>query len=54
MHIAFTAGVALLLAMGNLFYRDVKYLFEVVITVLDVRDSVLYPTRNVVGGPGRC
>ena len=26
-------AMALLLAMGNLFYRDVKYLFEVVITV---------------------
>src|SRR6187397_1168930 len=29
----FTAAVALLLAMGNLFYRDVKYLFEVVVTL---------------------
>src|SRR5262252_1586144 len=32
-HVAFTAGMALILAMANLYYRDVKYLFEVVITL---------------------
>ena len=47
--IAFTSGVALLLSMGNLFYRDVKYLFEVVITAWMFATSVLYPT-HVVGG----
>ena len=45
-HVAFTAGMALLLAMANLFYRDVKYLFEIVITVWMFATSVLYPGRE--------
>lgn len=45
----FIAGVALLLAMANLFYRDVKYLFEVVITVWMFATSVLY-SIDMVGG----
>ncbi len=45
----FTAGVALILSMGNLFYRDVKYLFEVVITVWMFATSVLYPVDQVAG-----
>ena len=45
-HVVFTAGVALLLAMANLFYRDVKYLFEVVITVWMFATSVLYPVER--------
>ena len=32
--------------MGNLFYRDVKYLFEVVITVWMFATSVVYPGRQ--------
>src|SRR5437763_3577891 len=51
-HVAFTAGVALLLAMGNLFYRDVKYLFEIVITVWMFASSVLYPIGRVGGRLG--
>jgi ABC-type polysaccharide/polyol phosphate export permease len=47
--VAFTAAVALLLAMGNLFYRDVKYLFEVVASVWMFATSVLYP-MDAVGG----
>ena len=39
-------AVALLLAMGNLFFRDVKYLFEVVITVWMFATSVVYPGRQ--------
>ena len=50
---AFTAGVALLLAMGNLFYRDVKYLFEVVITVWMFATSVVYPVESVGGRLGQ-
>ena len=50
--IAFTAGVALLLAMGNLFYRDVKYLFEVAITGWMFATSVLYPLTDVGGWAG--
>ena len=42
-HVMFTAAVALLLAMGNLFYRDVKYLFELLITVWMFASAVLYP-----------
>ena len=37
--------IALLLAMGNLFYRDVKYLFEIVLTVWMFATSVVYPDR---------
>lgn len=50
--LAFTASVALLLAMGNLFYRDVKYLFEVVITFWMFATSVLYPIDRIGGRVG--
>jgi lipopolysaccharide transport system permease protein len=45
----FTAGIALFLAMANLFYRDVKYLFEVVVTLWMFASSVLYPLDSVTG-----
>jgi ABC-type polysaccharide/polyol phosphate export permease len=48
-HIAFTASIALMLAMGNLFYRDVKYLFEIVISMWMFASSVLYPAE-LLGG----
>jgi lipopolysaccharide transport system permease protein len=47
--ITFTAGLALLLSMGNLFYRDVKYLSEVVITVWMFASSVVYPLDRLSG-----
>jgi ABC-type polysaccharide/polyol phosphate export permease len=47
--IALTAGLCMLLAMANLFYRDVKYLFEVVLAVAMFSTSVLYPV-SLVGG----
>src|SRR5215510_14033430 len=50
--VVLTAAVALLLAMANLFYRDVKYLFEVVITVWMFATSVLYPVDRVTGWAG--
>jgi ABC-type polysaccharide/polyol phosphate export permease len=50
--IFFTSAVALLLAMGNLFYRDVKYLFEVVVTVWMFASSVVYPLDHVGGRVG--
>jgi ABC-type polysaccharide/polyol phosphate export permease len=50
--VAFTAGVALLLAMGNLFYRDVKYLFEIVLAVWMFATSVVYPVEQVGGKLG--
>jgi len=48
-HLVFTMAFALLLAMWNLFYRDIKYLFEVIIVVWMFSTSVLYPTA-LVGG----
>ena len=48
----FTAACALLLAMGNLFYRDVKYLFEVLIAVWMFASSVLYPMDSIGGRAG--
>jgi lipopolysaccharide transport system permease protein len=48
-HVLFTLGVALLLAMSNLFYRDVKYLFEIVLTMWMFVTSVLYPV-SLIGG----
>ena len=50
--IAFTAALALLLAMANLFYRDVKYLFEVVLTVWMFASAVVYPADAVGGALG--
>jgi lipopolysaccharide transport system permease protein len=48
-HASFTIGVGLFLSMANLFYRDVKYLFELVVTLWMFATSVLYPS-NLVGG----
>jgi ABC-type polysaccharide/polyol phosphate export permease len=41
-----------MVAMGNLFYRDVKYLFEVVITIWMFATSVVYPVQLVGGKVG--
>jgi lipopolysaccharide transport system permease protein len=51
-HVIFTAGVGLLLAMGNLFYRDVKYLFEIVLAVWMFATSVVYPIDQIGGRLG--
>jgi len=51
-HIAFTAGMALLLAMWNLFYRDVKYLFEVVLMLWMFASPVVYPVHMIGGKLG--
>jgi lipopolysaccharide transport system permease protein len=51
--VAFTLAIALLLAMGNLFYRDVKYLFEVVITFWMFATAVLYPLELIGGNLAR-
>jgi ABC-type polysaccharide/polyol phosphate export permease len=47
-----TAAVSLFVAMANLFYRDVKYIFEVVITLWMFATSVLYPIRGMTGRLG--
>ncbi len=46
-HVLFTTGVALLLALANLFFRDVKYLFEVVITMWMFATSAIYPVDRL-------
>jgi ABC-type polysaccharide/polyol phosphate export permease len=51
-HVAFTTGCALLLAMANVFYRDVKYLFDIGLTVWMFATSVLYPVSQVPGRAG--
>jgi ABC-type polysaccharide/polyol phosphate export permease len=51
-HVVFTAAVALLLSMANLFYRDVKYLFEIVISIWMFVSSVLYPIDRIGGWMG--
>jgi ABC-type polysaccharide/polyol phosphate export permease len=51
-HVVFTTSIALFLSMANLFYRDVKYLFEIAITVWMFASSVVYPTQNVTGRLG--
>lgn len=50
--VMFTAAIALLLAMGNLFYRDIKYLFELVVMVWMFVSAVLYPVHQVGGTMG--
>jgi ABC-type polysaccharide/polyol phosphate export permease len=45
----FTLAVALVLAMGNLFYRDVRYLFEILIAAWMFATSVVYPVDRVEG-----
>ncbi|MCG3137214.1 MAG: Teichoic acid translocation permease protein TagG [Phycisphaerae bacterium] len=44
--VMFTVGLAMLLAMGNLFFRDVRYLFSVVIYLWMFLTSVIYPLRS--------
>jgi len=51
-HVMFTAAVALIVSMANLFYRDVKYLFEIVITAWMFGTSAVYPVADVAGTLG--
>ena len=51
--LVFTAALGLLLAMANLFYRDVKYLFDAVLTIWMLASSVVYPIGIVGGRLGR-
>jgi ABC-type polysaccharide/polyol phosphate export permease len=45
----FTVAIGLLVSMANLFYRDVKYIFEVVITAWMFGTSALYPAERAEG-----
>jgi ABC-type polysaccharide/polyol phosphate export permease len=47
--VMFTAGIGLVLAMANLFFRDVKYVFEVALTLWMFASSVVYPV-SALGG----
>ena len=51
-HLVFTIAVSLTLAMANLYYRDVKYIFEVAIAVWMFATSVVYPVQMVGGRLG--
>jgi lipopolysaccharide transport system permease protein len=50
--IAFTAGIGLIAAMANLFLRDVKYVFEMVLTLWMFATSVVYPIERLGGWLG--
>jgi len=50
--VLFTAASALVISMANLFYRDVKYLFEIVIAMWMFATSVVYPVGRVGGRLG--
>ena len=50
--VVLTSAAALFLSMANLFYRDVKYLFEIVIAVWMFATSVVYPIGRVGGRLG--
>ena len=43
--ILFTAGISFLLAMSNLFFRDVRYIYSVLITLWMFASSVVYPMK---------
>jgi ABC-2 type transport system permease protein/lipopolysaccharide transport system permease protein len=47
--ICFTAGVGLLVSMANLYLRDVKYVFEMILTLWLFATSVVYP-MGAIGG----
>jgi ABC-type polysaccharide/polyol phosphate export permease len=49
---AFTGAFALLLSMANLFYRDVKYLFDVILTAWMFASAVVYPVEGIHGWAG--
>lgn len=52
-HVTLTAAAALLLSMCNLFFRDVKYLTDIVLSVAMFSTSALYPAALAGGTAGR-
>ena len=50
--VIFTIAVSFLLSMANVFYRDVKYLVEALVTVWMFATSVVYPLDRVGGRLG--
>jgi ABC-type polysaccharide/polyol phosphate export permease len=51
-HVALTTAVALTVAMANLFYRDVKYIFELALTIWMFASSAVYPVEQIGGRLG--
>ena len=51
-HVMLTTAVALLLSMCNLFFRDVKYLTDIVLSVAMFSTTALYPASLVGGRTG--
>jgi ABC-type polysaccharide/polyol phosphate export permease len=51
--VAFTCAVAMVVAMANLFYRDVKYLIELFITLWMFATCVVYPIEMIGGRTGQ-
>ena len=50
--VMFTAGLCMFLAPLNLYYRDVKYVVDVLVTVWMFATPVIYPTKQVSGPLG--
>ncbi len=50
--VMFTAGLCMFLAPLNLYYRDVKYVLDVLVTVWMFATPVIYPTKQVSGPLG--
>lgn len=50
--VLFTVGLGLLLSMGNLYFRDVRYLVGVLLTIWMFSTSVVYPVERVGGRLG--
>lgn len=44
--IVFTLGLGFLLSMGNLFFRDIRYVYSVVIMLWMFASSVIYPMKT--------
>jgi len=44
--IIFTCGISFFLSMGNLFFRDVRYVYSVVVMLWMFASSVIYPMKT--------
>jgi lipopolysaccharide transport system permease protein len=51
-HLLWTSAASLLLAMANLFFRDVKYIVEGLLTVAMFATTALYPASLIGGRTG--
>jgi lipopolysaccharide transport system permease protein len=51
-HLTFLVGLALLLAVANLFWRDVRHVFDVLIVIWMFASAAVYPTQRIGGRAG--